>query len=269
MTYFKNIDYSKLDIPEILATLFHPRFESDMPDDQAESIIDFTIPVEHDVAIGGRYHHYDASAPNLLFFHGNGEIARDYDDIGRVYRQAGINFLVVDYRGYGRSTGTPTVTSMMKDAHVIFNWSVKQLAIIDHTGPLIVMGRSLGSASAIELACYYEDKLKGLIIESGFSYVLPLLKILGVDTDSLGITEEDGPQNIDKIKSFSKPTLVIHAENDHLIPFEEGQALYDTSVAQDKRFLKIPFADHNTIFYHGMNEYMAAIKEFIKGIGPI
>lgn len=55
------------------------------------------------------------NAPTLLFFHGNGEIVEDYDDIAQIYLKLGINFLPVDYRGYGRSTGSPTVTAMMRD----------------------------------------------------------------------------------------------------------------------------------------------------------
>ena len=78
---------------------------------------------------------------------------------------------------------------------------------------------------------------------------------------ALGIKEEDGFRNIDKIRAFDKPTLIIHAEKDHIIPFADGQALYEASPAKDKRFLGIPEADHNNLFSHGMEEYMQAVKE--------
>ena len=66
------------------------------------------IPVEKDEVVGGRFHMAEKSAPNILFFHGNGEIVADYDDMGPLYNRMNISFLPVDYRGYGRSTGKPT-----------------------------------------------------------------------------------------------------------------------------------------------------------------
>jgi pimeloyl-ACP methyl ester carboxylesterase len=261
MIDLSQIDYSSLDIPEVLNVLFHPRPEF-FADKRGDSTLDFLIPVDDRVSIGARFHLKGISVPSILFFHGNGEIVADYDDMGRMYNDMGLNFIAIDYRGYGRSTGTPTVTSMMRDAHVIFDWVLKKIAEYDHQGSFIVMGRSLGSASALELAAHYPDRMDGLIIESGFSHVIPLLELLGIRIEDLGIKEEEGSRNIDKIKSFYKPTLIIHAEYDHIIPFSQGQALYEASPAGDKRFLKIPHADHNTIFQYGMPEYLDAIKSF-------
>jgi alpha-beta hydrolase superfamily lysophospholipase len=73
------------------------------------------IAVEPGVDVGARFHMAANTGVNILFFHGNGEIVSDYDELGPVYNQMGINFLAIDYRGYGRSTGQPTVSAMMKD----------------------------------------------------------------------------------------------------------------------------------------------------------
>ena len=259
------IDYSALDIPQVLNVLFHPRPEF-FNDEESGTGRDFLIPIDDDVYIGARFHLKGDSAPSILFFHGNGEIVADYDEMGRIYNDMGLNFIVADYRGYGRSTGNPTVTSMMKDAHVILEWVQNWMTQNGHKGPFMVMGRSLGSASALELAAHYPDRMDGLIIESGFSHIIPLLELLGLQTETLGIKEEEGSRNIDKIKSFHKPTLIIHAEYDHIIPLSQGQDLYEASPAEVKRMLKIPRADHNTIFYYGMSEYLNAIKEFVDKI---
>ena len=242
--------------------LFHPRPEF-IDDGKIDSAQDFLIPTNDSVNIGARLHLKMNSAPSILFFHGNGEIVADYDDMGRIYNEMGLNFIAVDYRGYGRSTGNPTVTSMMRDAHVIFDWVQSKMTENGHKGSFMVMGRSLGSASALELAAHYPERMDGLIIESGFSHVIPLLELLGLQIEALGINEEEGSRNIDKIKSFHKPTLIIHSEYDHIIPFSQGQDLYDASPAEDKRMLKIPRADHNTLFQYGMSEYLNAIKEFV------
>jgi fermentation-respiration switch protein FrsA (DUF1100 family) len=267
MIDLEKIDYSKLDRPEILMFLFHPRPE--WGGLQAGGAAhDMLIKVDKDAVIGVRFHEAGKPAPVIVFFHGNGEIVADYDDIGPLYTGMGINFLAADYRGYGRSTGRPTITAMIRDAHVIFDYVRHWLKEKGYTGRLIVMGRSLGSASALELAANYNDTVDGLIIESGFAFARPLLMLLGINMEAMGIREEDGFRNSAKIAHFSKPTLIIHGEYDQLLPLSEGKALYEASAAADKRLLVIKRATHNDIFLRGMKEYMEAVKELadkIKG----
>ncbi|MBN2398468.1 MAG: alpha/beta fold hydrolase [Deltaproteobacteria bacterium] len=265
MADISQIDYRALDRPEILNFLFYPRRE-DGPSGTGGTVHDLRIPVEGQVTVGARLHHAGEAASTILFFHGNGEIVADYDDLGPLYVRKGINFLPVDYRGYGRSTGTPTVTAMMRDCHTIFAYVRNWLAEEGYTGPVIVMGRSLGSASALELAAHYRDRIAGLIIESGFAYLMPLLRLIGVSPAGMGITEEDGSHNIEKIRTFDGPTLIIHAQFDQIIPLSDGEALYEASAAEDKRLLVIPGADHNTIFIRGFQEYMVAIGDFLARI---
>ncbi len=256
------MDYSIFDKPEILYFLFHPR-PSFFASSSKKSAEDRLIPVEEDIVISSRLHNADKSGPTILFFHGNGEIVEDYDDIGAEYLSIGVNFLPVDYRGYGNSTGKPTVQAMMDDSHAILKYVKEWLSTGGYSGPLFVMGRSLGSASAFELAANHEDEIDGIIIESGFAYVIPLLKLLGANIEKLGIKNEDITDNIDKVKSFKKPLLIIHAEQDHIIPFSDGQALFEASPSPVKKLLKIPKADHNTLLYYGLKEYMKAVKEMV------
>lgn len=271
MKYQSNIDYSVLDRPEVLMFLFHPRPEpdgfqflrADQPDQPAIAT-DVMIPVAEDVAIGARFHMAEKSAGNILFFHGNGEIVADYDELGAVYIKMGINFLAVDYRGYGRSSGKPTVTAMMRDCHSIFDFVRSWLQENQFSGPLILMGRSLGSASVLELAAAYKNEVDGLIVESGFAYAGPLLQLLGINLERLGYREESGFGNIDKIGQFNKTTLIIHAEFDHIIPFSDGRALYDACPSADKVLLMIPGANHNDIFAHGIEAYLAAVKKVVE-----
>ena len=154
MIDIEKIDYSALDRPEILQFLFHPRKEV-RPPRVTSSATELLIPVEDEVEVGAKLHHAEKSSPIILFFHGNGEVVSDYDDIGPVYADMGINFVPVDYRGYGLSTGRPTVTGMMRDSHVIFDFLKTWFADHGLHGPLVIMGRSLGSASALELADHY------------------------------------------------------------------------------------------------------------------
>jgi len=259
MIDISKIDYLAFDNPIITNSLFYPRPERSYSVD-GESAKSILIPVEKDVVVGARFHVAKREAANILFFHGNGEIVADYTDMAILYTDMGINFLPVDYRGYGLSTGKPTVTSMMKDSHVIFDYVKKWLRENEYSGSFIVMGRSLGSASALELAFHYKKDIDGLIIESGFSYAGPLLRLLGINIDSLGVSEDQGFRNLDKIRSFDKHTLIIHAEYDHIISFSEGRLLFETCPSSDKMFLKIPNANHNDIFIHGMSAYLESVK---------
>ena len=259
------MNYSLLDRPEVLSVIFHPRPELG-PAPIDGHINDHLIQVEKEIHVGARFHLASATGANLLFFHGNGEIVADYDQLGPLYNNLGINFLPVDYRGYGRSNGMPTVGGMMADCHAIFGYVRRWLADNGHTGPLISMGRSLGSACALELVAGHADQIDGLIIESGFAFAAPLLRLLGVNLDASGLKEGDGFANLEKIVGFQGPTLIIHAEYDHIIPFSDGMALYKASTAQDKSLLKIDNANHNDILMRGLDDYLQAIQRFVDRI---
>lgn len=265
MIDISKIDYSVLDSPRVSMHLFHPRSEN-IAVHGMDPERDIFITVDQGVNIGACFYTVNRSNPNILFFHGNGEIAGDYYDVAQMYNQMGINFLPVDYRGYGRSDGIPCVTSMMKDCHVIFEFTKNWLKQRNFTGPLIVMGRSLGSASALELAHNYKDEIDALIIESGFAFAVPLLRLLGVDPDAIGFEEKQGFRNIDKIVNFTNHVLIIHAEYDHIIPFTDGQALFDACKSKDKYLVKIKDANHNDIMYAGLSDYMTAIKNLTKSL---
>ncbi len=173
-------DYAALDHPGILAYIFHPRMSM-----RPAGPDDILIPVADDVDVGACFHVAGKKAPTLLFFHGNGEIVSDYDDLGPLYTRLGINFFVVDYRGYGWSTGTPTVSDMMADSHRIMDFVI-QWCRNQGFRALSGHGRSLGSAAAIELAAARSSEVDTLIVESGFAATESLLRALGIDPAALG-----------------------------------------------------------------------------------
>ena len=261
-------NYSKLDQPEVLQTIFHPRRES-YPTSPPANAVDMEIPVTEGVLLHGRFYLASNEEPNILFFHGNGEIVSDYDTIGPFYTKYGMNFLAVDYRGYGRSTGSPTVTAMLQDTHAILAAAKKWLSAAEHSGPLMVMGRSLGAAAALELASSHSEDITGLIIESGFATTLPLLMTLGVDVAGLGITEEDGFRNVRKISTFTKPTLLIHGQYDEIIPLNSAAILQSQSPARSKELQVVPGASHNTIISKAGELYFSVIKQFCNKISGI
>ncbi len=251
-------DYSALDHPGILAYIFHPRASMRPPGPD-----DFLIPVGDGVHIGACFHVAGKNAPIIVFFHGNGEIVTDYDDLGPLYTRMGINFFVVDYRGYGWSTGTPTISDMMADSHRIMDFVTQWCRDQGFSGALSVMGRSLGSVSAIELAGTRRSEVVTLIVESGFAGTESLLRVLGIDPAARGIRMTPELDNREKIRQWTGPALVIHGEQDQLIPFSHGQALYDACPSAEKKLLKIAVAGHNDIFLRGLDPYLSAVKSMV------
>jgi alpha-beta hydrolase superfamily lysophospholipase len=266
MVGFKN-GPELLDRPEILERLFFPRHASE------EELVspygtNHSIEVAAGVEIGCRFYTAELGGPNLLLFHGTGEIAADFDYVAHFYQEKGINLFVADYRGYGTSGGTPTCSSVIRDAHPIFHGFAETLSHRGHTGRLFVMGRSLGGAPAIEVALHYQRKVAGLIVESGFASTRNQLKRLGMH-DLLG----DGPGPVGfgndlKIREIAIPTLIIHGEDDERISVEEGRALYSLSGATGKEALFIPHGGHNDLMVKGLQAYMEAIERFTAFSAP-
>ena len=258
-----------MDRQEITRMLFHPvQVPRNTPPVNA---VDIDVPVAEGVTIACRLYSHATTSPTLIFFHGNGEIIPDYDAIGPMYERVQLNLLVAEYRGYGWSTGTPLTSTLLPDSNTVFLALRHWLGQHEYTGPLFVMGRSLGSASAIDVAVNHSELISGLIIESGFAKTLPLAKVLGVDLAKLGITEEQTFNNSAKIATFTKPTFILHGQYDQLIPLWQAETLQAESGAKSKELQVVPGADHNSLIAMAGPLYFQAIRKFVEkaaGIAP-
>ena len=248
-----------MDLNIINTFLFHPRGSYQEMDEK-----DLQINVGDSVQVGIRLHLINKSFPTILFFHGNGEIGPEYDDIAQVYNQKNINFIIADFRGYGFSSGIPNVENTLSDAHIILDYVLKHLKTQNHSGSLILMGRSLGSVSVLELAERYPQDFFGLIIESGFADEEPLFKLIGTTAKQAGFKREDGFLNGEKIKKYKGPLLIIHAEQDHIVPFTQGELLYNSCPSKNKKFLPISNANHNNILGVNPQKYFEEVGSFVK-----
>lgn len=257
------MNLSDLDIPAVLSTLFYPRpalpgrsFVSDARDG--------VIPVAEGVVLGYRLYPHTPDAPVILYFHGNGEIVSDHDFWASQYHQAGASLLVVDYRGYGWSTGRPTVSALLADVEPVVAALPALLAEVGLSADtLLVMGRSLGSAPAIHAAYLFPKRFKSVIIESGFARAVNLLNRLGLPqvlTDGL----DDPVGNDRKLGDVTLPLLVIHGEQDSLLPVEHGEQLYAASAAVHKELVKIAGAGHNDLMFVDSQAYFGAVARFVR-----
>lgn len=257
-----------LDAPEVRQHLFYPRTTTKT--DPPAGAVNIDVEVEPGITIGCRLFTADKQSPTILFFHGNGEIVSDYDDIGPMYAQHNINLLVTDFRGYGWSDGIPSATSLLADSRVLYEKLKQYLTDNGYSPLLFIMGRSLGSASAIEIASVYNDEIKGLIIESGFAETLPLARTLGINSAVLSnLSEEQTFNNGGKISSVTSPTFLLHGQLDTLIPLWQAEKLHAECGARSKELQVVPGADHNTLIAVGGMYYFQAIKQFVERVSGI
>jgi len=254
------IDYSVLDQPSVLQFIFYPRKDHPLCLDNA---FDFSIPVDPDVSISCRFYVGDQHWPWILFFHGNGEVASDYDGIAPQYHQIKLNLVVADYRGYGASNGIPTLGGLVHDSHIIFDAVRRELAGRDLRNDLWVMGRSLGSIPALELAHQHQKVIHGLIIESGCPSFIRVIRHLGIPTYGVDLEKIDH-ECIEMIMRITVPTLIIHGEKDTLIPPREAKDLYRYLGSDNKQLVIIPSANHNDILSVGFQKYFESLQQFVE-----
>jgi hypothetical protein len=263
------VDLSFLDRPEILENLFPIAYSPyDLPEFLRGSPRDlpmYTIEVEEGIRVVCGFWVAGKNWPSILYFHGNGETVASHEWIAPLYIQKGINLFVVDYRGYGSSDGKPTISNMIADTYPIFKGFQEIISREGFWDSIFVMGRSLGSVPAIETALNYQERIQGLIVESGAANNFRRLRDYMGDSSVETASREENPfLNKVKIRQITKPTLIIHSEYDQIIPVSEGKELHQSSGSKDKRILIIPGAGHNDIMMVDQDTYFNTIEEFIK-----
>ena len=249
-----SVDYSALDHIGISMNAFYPR-KNWTPAPHGAS--DHTVAVEDEISLSCRFFPAADTAPNILFFYGNGETANDYNGIAPLYTRIGVNFFVADYRGYGRSGGWPSFSTMLADSIKALGYVERMLKSEGYAGPIFVMGRSMGRHSAFELAAHHGGRLAGVIIESG-------RPILGNFVHGLPPREATALEAayLEKVSSIAIPSLVIHGEEDTLAPVQQAVQMHQCFQSANKHLLTIPGAGHNDLLHQGLDKYFAAVKEF-------
>jgi pimeloyl-ACP methyl ester carboxylesterase len=254
-------DYALLDRRGLTLGLFYPRRDSSGPPPGAA---DYRVDVGEGVRVACRFYPLERSRPAILFFHGNGEIASDYDMIAPAYHAIGASLLVVDYRGYGGSDGAPSFASLIGDAHPVLARFHGLLDEEGFTAERFVMGRSLGSLPAAELAATAQERLAGLIIESGAPDLARFRRRMGIGESDAEIAELI-ESHAARLASIRLPVLHIHGEWDEIIPLDHGIAFHEGLRTDRKDLLIIPGAGHNDIGWVGRDLYFEALERFIAG----
>jgi pimeloyl-ACP methyl ester carboxylesterase len=248
-----------VDHPEVSQKAFYPR----------RTDLEPTLRVDVGDAVLGCYLHTPhPTAGTLLHFHGNGELAADYaGHYADLFLQMGVNVCFAEYRGYGASTGTPSLGGMLPDGARI----VEALGVPPEK--MVVFGRSLGCVYALELVRRY-PRMAGLVLESGCADVLETLRLFLDNPEQLGGTEGALRAEIEthfnhkaKLESYQGPLLVLHAVHDRLLECSHGERLYAWGGGKAKQLVLFPNGDHNTILSANFRQYIAELHAFLRRTG--
>ena len=193
----------------------------------------------------------------LLFAHGNaGNISHRLDSI-QVFHDLGMNVLIFDYRGYGQSTGRSNENGTYRDVEAAWTYLTDSRGI--EPGKIILFGRSLGAAVVADLATRAEPA--AVILESAFLSVpdmaariypwLPVRWLASYRYD-----------NAEKVTRIKRPLLIIHSRRDEIIPFEQGERLFQLA-NEPKQFLELR-GRHNDGFYVSRKAYIQTMSAFLE-----
>ena len=193
----------------------------------------------------------------VLFCHGNaGNVALWGGELRILHDRMGVTAMGFDYRGYGRSEGTPSEAGVLADARAARTWLARRAGVAENQ--VVLMGRSLGGAVAVDLAA---DGARGLVLESTFTTMpevghavlpwLPVRTVMRTQFNSLA-----------KIGDYHGPLLQSHGTADRLIPYAMGRQLF-AAANEPKQFVAIPGGDHNDpqtdFYYAALDDFLARL----------
>ncbi len=212
-----------------------------------------------DPAEGERIHGWWLPAPDspgaLLYLHGNaGNLSHRGPTVVRLRDTLGLSVLIIDYPGFGKSTGTPTEAGCYRAADAAYDWLTNERKIDPRQ--IVLFGKSLGGGVATYLASRKEHRALALVktytslpdVGSTIYPWLPVRLLMRNRFDSLS-----------RIAACHRPVIVAHGTTDELIPFALGQRLYEAA-NEPKEFLAMPNHGHNdefpASFYTGLREFL-------------
>lgn len=237
--------------------IFFPYRDLDAaPSDWGYAYEDVFVTTDDRVRLHGWYIPHPQAQRVVLFFHGNaGNISHRGDSIA-IFHRLGLNVFIFDYRGYGRSEGSPSEQGLYRDATAAWRYLTETRGF--DAREIVLFGRSLGGAVAAQLAA--TQRPGALILESTLSSardfarsVFPLLSRLVVvryDFDTVG-----------SVARVNCPVLVLHSPEDEIMPFALGEKVY-IAAREPKRLVTLQ-GDHNSGFLQSQPGYQRQLGGFI------
>lgn len=197
----------------------------------------------------------DSPVATVLFCHGNaGNISHRLDTI-KSFHDMGLNVMIFDYRGYGRSEGTISERGLGLDAAAAYDYLLKERKLSEEN--IVVVGRSFGGAVAAKLAA--TRRPAALILESAFTSI-PDMGSAHYPFLPTALLTRYKLSTKDWIKRANCPKLIAHSPGDEIVPYKQGRRLYELA-SEPKTFLELR-GDHNNCYFEDPN-YVRGVKAFV------
>jgi fermentation-respiration switch protein FrsA (DUF1100 family) len=209
----------------------------------------------------GWYVAHEQPKGHALLLHGSaGNVTLLAQTLRKLNREHHLAVLALDYRGFGKSEGKPTEEGLYQDARAARKWLAETAAIAE--SDVILMGVSLGGAVAVDLAA--KDGARGLVLANTFTS-LPSAAQHKTPWLPMGLLLSTRMNSLAKIKDYHGPLLLVHGDANEVVPFEQGQALYDAAPGE-KQLITAKGGKHNDEL---PEEYRAALDAFITKLPAI
>ena len=215
------------------------------------------VRTSDDIGLHGWYIPADESRGTLLFFHGNaGNISGRLESIEQ-FHSLGLNVFIFDYRGYGKSEGSPSEAGTYRDAEAVW----RHLTEVREESPdrIVLFGRSLGGGVASWLAS--EVEAGALVLESTFTSAVDLAGEIYPFLPVRWLMHIRYPA-IDYLEEVTYPVMVAHSEGDDVVPYHHGQALYEA--ANEPKFWMEMQGQHNDGFIVTGSAYVTSWDRFLQ-----
>ncbi len=229
----------------------------DVPDLPYE---DVTFASQDGTKLHGWFVPHPAPRAIVLYCHGNGEyVARLANRLLALHRRIGVTVFAWDYRGYGRSEGTPQEKNLIADGRAAHLWLAERTGV--SPADIVLMGRSLGGAVAVALAAEYF--VRGLVLDRTFAtlvdaaaYHFPWVPVR--------LFMKNRFSSLERIRHYKGPLLQSHGTADQIVPFEMGRMLFEAAPGKNKRFIEVAEGDHSS----PLPDYCYdALIEFLDSLG--
>ncbi|MBU2497423.1 MAG: alpha/beta hydrolase [Proteobacteria bacterium] len=239
--------------------VFFPQASFDLrPETLRLNYKDVYFQTEDGKRLHGWFFPLERKAQVILFFHGNaGNISHRLDNV-RILLERGLQVFIFDYRGYGQSAGRPSEQGIYRDGVAAYEYLIQKEKI--SPGEIVLFGRSLGAAVAIEVALRKE--VKSAILESAFTSTKEMARKMGPFALFSPILPANY-NNLKKIGDLQVPKLIIHGDSDEIVPFSMGRRLFEAASAP-KFFLPLKGAGHNDTYLVGGEAYFQALAAFAR-----
>lgn len=237
---------------------FYPRNTPEMrPDTQLLNATEMFIPSSENISLHAFFFPNDNSEEIILFLHGNsGNIYYRMDIVG-VLREAGVNVLLIDYRGFGLSTGSPSEKGMYEDSVAAFQFIRNQLGY--DSKKIFILGRSIGSAAAIHVASGRD--IGGLVLISPLASGKDVMNKFGLWWLSWMVGSSFDNQSL--AQDLTAPVIIVHGNKDRVVKIASGKKLYDAMPMTNKRFVEIEGAGHNNLMNLFEDRLWQTVSEFV------